>query len=170
MDLFWIVNKLRYAKPIENFIDTLPITIIAANATYVLDHIYGLFRHDLDLWIILATAIILDFVTGLISAKVRKNPVTSLGGRQTIVKTIEYILFLGLLIMVSNGAEKYIEPDSHSWVVEKLAFIVKDVDVIGFFIAIWIEIISIAENMADKDGAIKAIVKKIRRLIKKEIE
>lgn len=169
MNLFWIVNKVRYWRPIETFIDTLPVTIIAGNATYALDHFFNLFHGDLDLWIILAVAILVDFFTGIVASKIRKNPVTSLGARQTIVKCIEYILFLGLLIMISNGAEKYVVEDN-SWIVDKLAFIIKDADVIGFFIAIWIEVISIVENMTDKSGAIAKIVEKIRRIINKELK
>lgn len=169
INLFWLINKVRYYKPIETALDTAPVTIALAAITMLIDSFFELFTSDFHLWVVLGAAIIVDLITGVVSNKIRKNPVTSLGARQTIIKTIEYIVFLGLLVMVSNAAEKY-TLEENSWLLQQIATIVKEADVLGFLIAIWIEIISISENMVDKNGVIKTIIEKIKQIIKKRLD
>jgi hypothetical protein len=165
-DFLLLINKARYLKPFESFWESKFIVITLGTISVALEKIFNLFQSDWDLIIILAAVLIIDFITGIIASKKRKDPLNSLGMRQSVIKVIEYGIFLWLMTLMGNGFEKY-ATESYSWIVEYSAFIMKDIDVLAFLTIIWIEVISIGENMTDKSGSIAKLIDKVNGLLKK---
>lgn len=170
MDLLWLVNKIRYMKPIENFFEIKGFILPLAFFSTILTRMMDLIKTDWDLVIVLFVAVILDTITGIIASKRRKNPLNSLGLRQTIVKIIEYTIFIGIMVMLSNGVEKYTTANEIGFLLERTADFMKDVDIFAFLTIIWIEIVSITENLSDKKGAIKRTIKEITEKIFKKTD
>lgn len=164
MDLFFLINQIRYMKPIFEVWDMKWFLLIISSLSVAVEKIFNLFQSDLDLFIILTMVVILDFIFGIIASRRNSIRISSIGGRQTIVKYIEYIIFLGVLVLLSNGIEKYHNEES-AWGLRNIAYIMKDIDIFGFFMLIWLEIISITENMVDKKGFVKDIIKTIKEKI-----
>ena len=148
-------------KPINSFVESLPVTAVLGGITYLSDLFLGIFYTDFELIALLLVAIIADAATALWKNKIRKNPITSLGIRQTIIKLIEYTVFILILTGIANVFGEY-DTEQSSFIMRSLGSIVKDADAIGFFILIWTELVSISENMLDKKGAMARIINIIR--------
>lgn len=170
MDLLWMINKVRYLKPIETFMDIKGFIFGMAFFSTLLSQVSELFITDWDLVFILCIVILIDAITGMIAAKRRKNPLNSLGFRQSIIKIIEYAIFIFIMVMISNGFEKYAMSENSAFFLEKTTAFIKDVDVFAFFTLIWIEVVSITENLIDKKGSIKRLLNEITKKIKKSDE
>ena len=166
MDLLWMINKIRYMKPIENFLEIKSLVLPMAFFGTVLNWMIDLFHTDWDLVFILIVAMIIDAITGIIASKRRKNPLNSLGFRQSIIKFIEYSVFILIMVLIANGFEKYSTGDI-GFLLKESTYFLKDVDVFAFLTLIWIEVVSISENLIDKKGSIKKLVNKIIRKINK---
>lgn len=167
-DLLWMINKIRYIRPIESFLDIKAFILSLAFFSTALDAVIGLFTTDWELVFILGVVLIIDSITGMIAAKRRKNPLNSLGLRQMIIKVIEYSVFAFIMVMIANGFEKYALDEDIAFFLQKTAGFIKDVDVFAFMTLIWIEVVSIVENLTDKKGSIKRLLNEITKKIKIE--
>ena len=168
MDLLWMINKVRYMKPIESFMEIKGFVMALGLFSTIWMKVTDLFMTDWDLAFILLVVIFIDSITGMIAAKRRKNPLNSLGLRQMVIKIIEYTVFIFIMVLVANGFEKYALTNDSAFFLDKTTQILKDIDVFAFMTLIWIEVVSITENLIDKKGSIKRLLNEITKKIKKE--
>lgn len=152
-------------KPIEGVLGLLPTTWVFTVGTYFVNLFLEVFYTEIEFIFLLMVAIIADLATAVIGQKVRKNPLTSLGLRQTIIKTIEYAIFLLILTGISNVFGNYDATDS-GVLTKGVTFIFSDIHVLGFLLLIWTELISISENILDKDGGVKSIIDLVKDKLK----
>lgn len=167
MDLFTLINFARWSKPVLELWSQKWFMLLSGVLSAVGARAVDLIQTDWDLVAILIVVYLVDLGFGLYKSKRGKIPITSLSARQSIIKGIEYFIFLGILVLISNGFEKY-TTEEHSVILEYTSFLIKDIDVIGFFGVIWIEFKSIIENMTDTKGTIGRVFKKITDKIKQK--
>ncbi|MBL7988903.1 MAG: phage holin family protein [Chlorobi bacterium] len=104
-----------------------------------------LFSVELELVVLAGFFLIADLLTGIIAAKRRGEKINSLSARQTPIKVIEYLLFVACMIAISN-VKAFQE---YSW----LQSVISSFDLIGFSIVLWIELVSVIENVFGKTRA-----------------
>lgn len=148
MDVYAEVLKERYMKPIYSLVEGLiPKAIIAFFVTGVdglLGAFYDIFTTDIMLIQALFTLIIIDWITGIIASMKANRRITSIGMRSTIVKAIEYALFLAAIIILSNLTEAL------NWI-----------QVWVFVYMSATEVKSIAENLFDDNRQMQQMLQKL---------
>lgn len=150
--IFTAFDKLRYLKPMEKVYDHWIWSSFASFFSVIGSLLGDIFTTDPALILLLFLAVAADFVTGVVASKRRKIKVSSIGMRQTLVKTIEYGVVLLFLTGIANVY------GSDGWV----GSVVQQFDRFGYFFFTWIEVVSIAENLGDEEGSIKKLFNKLK--------
>jgi phage-related holin len=129
-----------------------PKTVIAMSLTIV-TMLQSMFSAKAELVILLFLAIMIDLITGMMAAKRRKDPLTSLGLRQTVVKCIEYFALLIMCVGLSNvyGEEFPFVEHLVTW---------------GFFYATVTEIKSIIENLSNGSSRARQVWQALVKIVK----
>jgi len=94
----------RYIYPLMQLWDGAWWKAVAAMIAAALQR---LFVWDVDLTVLVAALILMDWLTGMLSAYKRGEPVVSKKMRQTVVKAIEYTAFLAMANGISHGLEPH---------------------------------------------------------------
>ncbi len=152
----WNVILLRYKKPLEALSeDWIAKTIISvAIGVWVL--LQEMFATKAELVVLLLVAIVLDFYTGVASAKRNKTLITSFGIRQTVVKAIEYTI----LLLISVGISNVFGDD---------IIFIENLSLYAFLFCILTEFKSIIENISEgEQSRIKDIYNKLIDLLKQK--
>lgn len=125
---------LRYIKPLETLLDGWFVKALIAFGISIGTIALEMFATNAELVVLLGIAIIVDLLTGVASSRRNEIPITSLGFRQSFVKTIEYALILIMVTGISNTFEGTVPMIEHF-------------DVWAYFFAIITEMKSILENL-----------------------
>lgn len=158
--------KIRYIKPIMGLKDNIIIKSILSLSSWIGSTFTGIFQVEVELIILLLLTIIGDWISGIIRAKRQGVFIRSLGFRQTIVKIIEYAIFLFILTGISNvfgGTE------IKGWIGDSLRLL-NNIEWFGYFYITFTEIKSIAENLAGKEGALSKIIQSIHEKVFGDME
>ena len=102
--------------------------------------VVALFATEPTAVFLLCVAIIIDFFTGISAARKRGEKITGKKARASITKVIQYAVFLGLVVGVSNRYAAV------SWFAET-----------GFFFATILELSSVVKNLSTKGGNIRQL-------------
>lgn len=94
----------RYIYPLMQLWDGAWWKAVAAMIAAALQR---LFVWDVDLTVLVAALIVIDWLTGMLAAYKRGEPIASRNMRQTVVKAIEYIAFLAMANGVSHGLKPH---------------------------------------------------------------
>lgn len=152
------ILKIRYLKPIFALKDEYQQKSIISGIVYFILYIINLFKEifttQTELVLLLIIAIIFDWITGVLAAKRNKTLIISLGFRQTIVKTIEYFIFLFIVTGVSNVFGK---AEITGWVGDTLKF-ARNIDWFAYLYIIFTELKSIVENLSGKKGEFRKLL------------
>lgn len=168
------ISFIRYTHPLEGLKDHAIVKGVLSSVlwvvTYSLDifhSIEDMFSTPAELVLLLLISIIVDFATGIKSAKDNKTYLTSIGLRQTWIKFLEYAAGLVILTGIANvfgGA------GIDSWVGRTLGYL-EHIHYLGYFYATFTELKSIQENMAGKeDGRLAKMLNMIEDKIFDETE
>lgn len=101
--------------------------------------------------LIVSGLIILDFITGIIKAKVQGKARTSEGYRKTLKKVPGYIIVPTVLWMAGVYAKYHVPEDSDSAAMKEMAGILKSSSGWVLLFIIFIEVKSILENLNEID-------------------
>ena len=126
--------KDLYTRPLYSLVNGWTVSIVVSSGFSLVAALSHLFVNDGEKVLLLVILVMLDFVSGIIKALRKKEKVTSLGMRRTLVKSFEYIT---ILTAVTGFANSW---DVVSWT--------KDV---AMFYTAWVEVKSIGENITDKN-------------------
>lgn len=141
-------TKHPYIKPIMSLFDNIQIKASIAVffqflSEWGLQDIYiTLTESPLKLIIVVVLLVFVDFVSGVFKAWKSNVPISSAKMRQTVIKSIEYIFFLGAIILFANAFAE--ESDIIGYIAEKLK-------VFAFFLVSIIELNSIFENLGNTE-------------------
>lgn len=149
--------KMRYLKVLEGLKDQYIIKAFLAGLVWIVATLQDMFATQAELMLLLLIVICLDFITGNVNAKRQNIPIISFGWRQTIVKTVEYFIFLGVLIAIGNT---FGELEVEGWISELFKF-TANIEIFGFFFIIFTEFKSITENLTGNSGTLKKLFNKI---------
>lgn len=171
MPIFELI-KIRYKKILEALYENAPIkamlSILAAIASTALDlfnMIGDIFQTPPELVLLLLVAILVDWVTGIKSARRNGIFIRSLGFRQTVVKILEYGGFLLILTGIGNV---FGNTGIEGWVASLFHYL-GNVHWFGYFYITFTELKSIGENIQDKEGRFAKIIRYINEKIFGEI-
>lgn len=140
------------AKPMQSILsDGFYVFLLAFPAHIFLDLYAAANELVIIEWklVLAVTALVfIDFVTGVMASRKRKEKITSLKARQTGIKIIEYFMVLFSITLISNMADQIN-------FIQQFAFI---------FLAM-IELKSIVENLSEDNGIIKQLFEAIRKTL-----
>jgi phage-related holin len=77
-----------------------------ATIAVVLASIERLFSLNIELCVLVAALVMIDFCTGILAARKAGVPMQSRHMRQTVVKSLEYWLFLAMITGLAHGFDK----------------------------------------------------------------
>lgn len=156
--------KIRYLKPLEALKeDGLGKGLLSFAAVVVstfsdfFDTVLEILQVPPELVILLIIAIILDWFTGIQSAKRNDVYIRSLGLRQSWVKILEYAAGL---IVLTGIANVFGTTEIKGWVGDSLRML-KNIHWMGYFYATFTEFKSIAENIQGQEGRFAKIIELI---------
>jgi len=129
----------RYANPLTGLKENFAIKAVLA----VLG---SLFASDPQLVALVVILVVMDFLTGVYAAKVRKETINSKGFRQTVVKVIEYFFLLAGCTAVANSFD-----------------IINWIDEIAYMFTALTELKSIVENITSSESPARRIWMMVRR-------
>lgn len=145
----------RYLDPLESLFKDFPLTAFYAACgvafNMFINDALGIFATDPVLIKALIALVVIDWVTGIMAARSRKQAITSFAMRRTVIKVVEYTVFLLAVAAVSNmdGSLAWITTWSY------------------IFLAI-VELKSVGENLFDHTGAIKGLMAGLTETIKQK--
>jgi len=136
--------------PIMSFIDNIHVKAVVAALLQIFFNIFEtllgigdiyqiLLESPQRLIVLVISLTFIDFVTGIIKAIKLKLPIKSWEMRKTILKVLEYVIFLSVIIMFTNAFGND----------DTLDFISEKVKIFAFFLIAVIEINSIVENLSN---------------------
>ena len=156
-----MVNKqelqmMRYSKVLNSIKDDYVVKLILSGLIWLWTLFQDIFATNVELVAILVIAMGVDWISGHIRAKKQGIEIVSLGWRQTVVKALEYALFLLVLTGISNV---FGEPpnESQGWVWGIMTML-SNVDWLGFLYLTMTELKSIAENLSGKKGQFTKLI------------
>lgn len=155
-----IINllSLRYKKPLESLGDDWVIKSLLAFIVSLWSMLQEMFMTQAELVALLIIVIFLDMVTGIIASRRRKTPITSLGFRQSVVKSLEYFALLAMAIGISNVFSEEIP-------------LIEGLQTWTFFFCIMTEFKSVVENLTEsKNSNIIDIWEQLQRKFKKHLD
>lgn len=141
------LSKHPYVKPIMSIFDNLGIKAITAFSLQVfselgLGEIYtDLITSPPKLIVLVILLVFIDFISGIIKSVKKREVITSFKMRHTIIKSLEYLFFLGSIILFANAFS-----DSS----DIIGYLAKQLKVFAFFLVSIVEINSIVENISNK--------------------
>lgn len=101
-----ILLTVRYVKPLMGLMEKFTIKITIAFVVTILNEIFksisGIFVTDIHLITSLLFLVSVDFISGIYAAYRQNIKIQSIGFRTTVIKIIEYFVFLGVLTVLSN--------------------------------------------------------------------
>ena len=152
----WSVILLRYKKPLEALSEDWIAKLIISVGIGLWALLQDMFATKVELVLLLLVAIVLDFFTGVASARRNKTIITSFGIRQTVVKAIEYTILLLISVGISNVFGDHIP-------------FIENLSLYAFLFCILTEFKSIIENISEGDETrIREIYNKLIDLLKKK--
>lgn len=146
-DLKTYSSKYSYLKPVMSFFNNIHIKgsfalILQVISMYGLKDSYlALLDTPFKLILLILLLVFIDFASGILKAFKRKDKITSRRMRETIIKSLEYIFFLGSIIIFSNAFK------DNSDIIQMIA---KQIKTFAFFLVAIIEINSIVNNISNK--------------------
>ena len=140
--------KTLYLHPIMSFFNNIHIKvgfalILQAFSMYGLKDSYlVLLESPFKLILLIILLVFIDFASGILKAFKRKDKISSWRMRQTIIKSLEYIFFLGSIVIFANAFK------DNSDIIQMIA---KQIKTFAFFLVAIIEINSIVDNISNKN-------------------
>jgi phage-related holin len=131
---------------IAKFTSKLLLTVCFLDITFSL----LLPRFSLLVWVLIL--MVADLVTGILKAKLTKEPITSEKARRTIIKFLQYFGCLGMVVVMINqnpGNETFIEV--MTWAKDGVTILI-----------LYIELLSVFENLYAMDRTTKIALYFIR--------
>lgn len=153
--------KMRYLKVLEGLKEQYIVKAFLSALAWITVTLQEMFTTHGELTLLLMLVIFVDFITGNINARRQNIPIISFGWRQSIVKSLEYFVFLGVLIAIGNTFSGL---NIEGWIGKTFSFL-ENIEVFGFFFIIFTEFKSITENLTGDSDTLKRLFKKISRLI-----
>lgn len=156
------IIKLRYYKPLLNLAQnaypksiysiTMFITLVLIKDFYLL--VNQVFYTPIELLFLLVVFIIIDLITGIISASKSNTVVASIGFRQTLVKSLEYFIILALLTGIANV---FGNNEIGGWVGTVVAN-AANIHWFGYLYILFTELKSIHENLSGAKGEMRMLL------------
>lgn len=147
MDVYGYILKARYMKPIDSMLSDsgikAAITTTVVGVNFILGKLADVFATDAHLIFSLIVLLILDWITGVYGSWRSEKKITSMGLRSTIVKVIEYAIFIMGITVLGNMHENL------GWV-----------QIWCYIYLAATEVKSITENIFDGDERLKTMVKR----------
>lgn len=158
------VTKIRYQKVIDSLKEDYIVKSIVSTFLWLVAVLQDMFSTNVELLLLLIIVICVDWITGNINARRKGIQILSFGYRQSIVKVLEYTLFLLVLTGIANVFSSI---EGTGWVADVFKA-TKNIEVFGYFYIILTELKSIAENISGKEGTLSDLFKEIRNKIMNE--
>lgn len=159
------VTKMRYLKVLQGLKEDYVIKTILSALAGLWFTVQDMFFANGEFMLLLLIVIFVDFITGNINARRKKLPILSIGWRQTVSKTVEYVVFILILTGISNT---FSSVEGSGWVAAIFEF-TKNIELFGYFFIIFTELKSITENLTGDDNTIQKLFKKISDRINKHV-
>ena len=149
----------RLLQPIHGLIDNWGAKLFVALFTYIIDLFTNIFQTDVELIVLTILFVMGDLLLGIIKSLSNNVKITSRRLRSTILKSIEYTVFLGGMVGLSNVIGS---SNADGWV-GTFVLVFADIHYIAFIFVMLTEIQSMVENSRNLDSIWKAIKKRINK-------
>lgn len=149
---------MRYLKVLNSIKDDYVVKTLFSGLIWFWAALQNIFSTNIELIVLLAFAITIDWITGHIKAKKEGIKIVSFGWRQSVVKIVEYSAFLFILTGISNV---FGHASIDNWVGSVLS-VMSHIDYFGFFYLTMTELKSITENLSGKKGQLDELLKIIK--------
>lgn len=137
-----------YLKPLVALVEGWQLKAAASAVGVAVAELLGrVFEVRVDLLALVVLLVLADLATGLVRAWRLKEAVTSKRLRQTVIKTIEYTLFLGVVVAVGNVLGQH-------GTLPVVAPLLRALPEVAFTFVAATELRSIAENLTATGGAV----------------
>lgn len=140
------LEQVRYLKTLNGLLKNWIGKTVLSSVTGLWLLIKDLTETEPLLAVAVFLVFFIDLITGIISSKRKKNPLTSIGLRQTGVKVIEYAVTIGVFTIAANAFGEF---ETTGWV-KTILMVFKNVDYFAYAFIFWTEALSIYENLGGK--------------------
>lgn len=161
MGNFQKITKMRYARVIESLKDGYVAKTVVSSFLWLFAILQDMFSTNEELLLLLIIVIIVDWLTGNVNAYRKGKRIVSFGWRQSVIKAIEYAVFLFVLTGIANVFSTI---EGSGWVAEMFRS-TENLEVFGYFYIICTELKSIAENITGKEGTLNKLIEEIKKKV-----